>query len=109
MITDFQTIAEPLISGVFPDGSPIRRTDECRGVVHLDFTVNDSTIRLSWEPFGPPWAQISDSRGNIEQIRMKALETDEILVSPDMKTELETKQILNAIGNKLKSKAEPGH
>ena len=107
MMTDFQTIAEPLIRDTFPDVSPIKRTDECRGVVHLDFTAHSSTIRLSWEPYGPPWAQITYSHGDREQIRTAALQTDNILVSQDMKTEVETKELLNAIKQRLEPKAEP--
>ena len=102
MITDFQTIAEPLIKTVFPASSAIQRTDECRGVVHLDFVTNDTAVRLSWEPYGPPWAQITNGQVNKEQVWIDSLKIDDVLVSPDMKTEMETREILRAIERKLK-------
>ena len=108
-MTDFQEIAEPLINDTFPDVSPIRRTDECRGMVHLEFTAHSSTIRLSWEPYVPPWAEIIGLRGDRVQIRTAEVKADNILVSQDMKTEMETKELLNAIKQRLKPKAEPGH
>ena len=102
MITDFQKIADPLIKARFPSGSAVIRTDECRGVVHLDFVSEGTTIRLSWEPFGPPWARITDIQGGTEQIRTDPLKVDDVLVSPDMKTEMETKELLKAIEQRLK-------
>ena len=102
MITDFQKIAEPLIKAKFPSGSTVKRTDECRGVVHLDFESDKTSIRLSWEPYGPPWAQITDAQGGVEQIRTAPLKVDDVLVSPDMKTEMETNNLLNVIERRLK-------
>ncbi len=102
MITDFQKIAEPLIKGMFPSGSTVKRIDECRGVVHLDFESDETTIRLSWEPFGPPWAQITDTQGETEQIRIDPFKVDDVLVSLDMKTEMETKELLKVIEKRLK-------
>lgn len=102
MITDFQKIAEPLIREVFSLGLTVKRIDECRGVVHLDFESDETSIRLSWEPFGPPWAQITDIQGGTEQIRIDPLKVDSILISPDMKTEMETKELLNLIEQRLK-------
>ena len=97
MITDFQKIAEPLIKAKFPSVSVIRRTDECRGVVHLDFVSDGTLIRVSWEPWGPPWALITNPQGGAEQIWTDPLTVDDLLVSPDMKTDMETKNLLDAI------------
>ncbi len=68
MISDFQTIAEPLIKVMFPTMTSLKRLDECREVVHLEFLCGEFRIRLSWEPFGPPWAQIVDAKDKIEFI-----------------------------------------
>ena len=102
MTPDFQDISEPLIKATFPDSSSIRRIDESRGVVHLEFENNTRSIRLSWEPYGTPWALIRDSRDGDEQVRIDSLETDDILISPQMKIEMETRELLKTICQRLK-------
>lgn len=106
MYTDFQIIAEPLIRNTFPSAGAIAREDECRGVVNLEWRVGDQTVVLSWEPFGPPWAQIAFAGGKAKDTRLGKMEFDPIIVSPDMKTEIEVRELLKMV--KMELEAEHG-
>ena len=97
MNTDFQKIAEPLIRQVFPSTEKIERTDECRWLVHLTWHVQTMGIVMGWEPFGPPWASIGLSSRRQRHIQLPEMTFDPVLVSPDMKTEIEVRELLKLI------------
>ncbi len=95
--TDFQKIAEPLIRQVFPSTEKIERTEERRGLVHLAWHVQTMGIFMGWEPFGPPWASIGLSSRRPRHIQLPEMALDPVLVSPDMKTEIQVRELLRLI------------
>ncbi len=101
MHTDFQLIAEPLIRRVFPFIDRITRSDEGRGAVHLKWLLLDTLVTLAWEPSGPPWMNLKLRDGKLHDVRLPRMEFDPILVSQDMRTEIEVLELLKLLEHKI--------
>jgi hypothetical protein len=58
---DFLTIARRCLQPLADRGFSFRSEQLCRGEVRLECESGDILIRVSYEPFGPPWCDIREA------------------------------------------------